>query len=187
MLKIFKFIIGDIFMQKTYQGVYVNLYQLGLSLEQWLLQKGYKTQIFNAGNYVVVQAKKEGILRTIFGANRAFTIRLSGGQGILTVDVGMSDWLKAADVTEDVIAAMIFTPLAAIEGIEEIYNIKIEEDIIKEVERLIFTARQPMWQQQMPYTPPYQPYGMPQNKVCRSCGFINPYNARFCMNCGSPI
>jgi len=75
-------------------------------------------------------------LRVIFGANRAFTVRLFGGQGVLNVDVGMSDWLKAEDVTEDVIAAMVFTPLAFIEGIEEIYNIKLEEDIMKEIERV---------------------------------------------------
>ncbi len=166
-------------MQKTYTGVYVNLYQLGLALEQWLINKGYKTQILTVGQYVVVQAKKEGIIRTIFGANRAFTIRLSGGQGILNVDVGMSDWLKAADVTEDVIAAMVFTPLAFVEGIEEVYNLKIEEDIIKEVERLIsITNQQPL----------YQPfYQQPLQKICRVCGFTNPPNARFCMNCGSPL
>ncbi|BFI74878.1 zinc ribbon domain-containing protein [Sulfurisphaera ohwakuensis] len=170
-------------MQKTYTNVYVNLYQLGLSLEQWLISKGYKTQILPVGQYVVVQAKKEGILRTIFGANRAFTIRLSGGQGILNVDVGMSDWLKAADVTEDVIAAMVFTPLAFIEGIEEVYNLKIEEDIIKEIERLIsLTNQQPLFQPQ----PFYQPM-LYQQKTCRTCGYNNPINARFCMNCGSPL
>ncbi|BFH73812.1 zinc ribbon domain-containing protein [Sulfurisphaera javensis] len=173
-------------MQRTFTGVYVNINQLGLALLQWLESKGYKTQILSAGQYIVVQAKKEGILRTIFGANRAFTVRLSGGQGVLTVDVGMSDWLKAADVTEDVIAAMIFTPLAVIEGVEEVWNIRIEEDIMKEIERLISIMNQPMMGFQQPIMYP-QPMMYQQQKVCRSCGFSNPINARFCMNCGSPL
>lgn len=33
-------------MNKTFQGVYVNPYQLGIQLEAWLAGKGYKTQIF---------------------------------------------------------------------------------------------------------------------------------------------
>ena len=179
-------------MQKTYTGVYVNTYQLGMQLLTWLESKGYKTQILTAGSYVVIQAKKEGFLRTIFGANRAFTVRLSGGQGVLNVDVGMSDWIKAEDATEDVIAAMVFTPLALIEGIEEVYNIKIEEDIIKEIERLVSVSSNPMYQQFPQYQQPFPMYQQPmyfpqQQKICRSCGFANPPYARFCTNCGSPL
>ena len=180
-------------MQKTFTGVYVNIYQLGLQLLNWLESKGYKTQILNVGSYVVIQAKKEGFLRAIFGANRAFTIRLSGGQGVLNVDVGMSDWLKAEDVTEDIIAAMVFTPLAFIEGIEEVYNIKLEEDIMKEIERLISVMNnpyQPQYQQPFPmYQQPfYMQYQQPmQQKICRVCGFANPPYAKFCANCGSPL
>jgi hypothetical protein len=108
-----------------------------MQLEIWLAGKGYKTQILQTGNYVVVQDKKEGILRTIFGADRAFTVRLYRGQGFLQVDIGMSNWLKAGEAAEDVVAAMVFMPLAAVEGVEEIYNVKIEHDIMKEIERLV--------------------------------------------------
>jgi len=179
-------------MQKTFTGVYVNINQLGMQVLTWLESKGYKTQILNAGNYVVIQAKKEGFLRAIFGANRAFTVRLSGGQGVLNVDVGMSDWIKAEDATEDMIAAMVFTPLALIEGIEEVYNVKIEEDIIKEIERLVSMSNNSMYQQYHQYQQPFPMYQQPiyfpqQQKVCRSCGFANPPNARFCTNCGSPL
>jgi len=45
--------------------------------------------------------------------------------------------VRLSAVTEDLIAAMVFTPLVFIEGIEEVYNIKLEGDIIKEIERLI--------------------------------------------------
>jgi hypothetical protein len=176
-------------MNKTFQGVYVDPYQLGMQLETWLAGKGYKTQILQTGNYVVVQAKKEGILRTIFGADRAFTIRLYGGQGFLQVDIGMSNWLKAGEAAEDVVAAMVFMPLAAVEGVEEIYNVKIEHDIMKEIERLVSqTTFQPTFNQPMFLPMTQQPMMPPmQEKICNACGYRNPPNARFCMNCGNPL
>ncbi|MFP3218293.1 MAG: zinc finger Ran-binding domain-containing protein [Acidianus sp.] len=171
-------------MNKTFQGVYVDPYQL----ETWLAGKGYKTQILRAGNYVVVQAKKEGILRTIFGADRAFTVRLYGGQGFLQVDIGMSNWLKAGEAAEDIVAAMVFMPLAAVECVEEIYNVKIEHDIMKEIERLVSQTFQPTFNQPMFQPMTQQPMMPPiQEKICNACGYRNPPHARFCMNCGNPL
>lgn len=98
-------------MQKTIQGVYVNLQELAYSLENWFKsKKHYQTQVLGMGQSFIVQAKKVGFFRTIIGADRAFTVRLMGGQGFLNVDVGLADWLKAADVTEDVIAAWYSLP-----------------------------------------------------------------------------
>ncbi|MCH1770129.1 MULTISPECIES: zinc ribbon domain-containing protein [Metallosphaera] len=201
-------------MQKTIQGVYVNPQQIAYQLENWFRsKKHYQTQVLGMGASYVVQAKKVGFLRTIIGADRAFTVRLVGGQGFLNVDVGLADWLKAADVTEDVIAALVFTPLAVVEGIEELYDLKLEKDIIKEVENLAFSMSQglgsPMYQpysqpnpyqypqqnqpsqypQPTPYQsqPPNQPSYQPQQKYCPSCGAPNPGTARYCMSCGTQL
>ncbi|MCG3108171.1 hypothetical protein L3N51_00452 [Metallosphaera sp. J1] len=203
-------------MQKTIQGVYVNPQQIAYQLENWFRsKKHYQTQVLGMGSSYVVQAKKVGFLRTIFGADRAFTVRLMGGQGFLNVDVGLADWLKAADVTEDVIAALVFTPLAVVEGIEELYDLKLEKDIIKEVENLAYSMSQgagnPIYQpysqpnpyqypQNQPSYPPtpYQPqqpnqpysqpqYSQPQQKYCPSCGTPNPSTARYCMSCGTQL
>lgn len=179
-------------MNKSFQGVYVNPQQIAYFLENWFSSKGYKTQVLGSGSSVIVQAKKEGFFRALVGADRAFTVRIMGGQGYLNVDVGMSNWVKAADVTEDVITALVFWPLAAFQGIEEIYNLRIEEDTMKEVERLIMSSQQfPQQFSSQPYQSyPYQPqtYQVPQSpqmtKRCPACGYENPSNARFCMNCG---
>lgn len=188
-------------MQKTFNGVYVDINRLATQIEYWLKQQKYHTQVINTPNYAIVQAKKIGILRTIFGADRAFTVRLSGGMGILNVDVGLADWLKAADVTEDVIAALVFTPLALVEGIEELYNLHIEREIMEYIEQQIqsgmFNTTPNMYNNPNTYNNPGQ-FSQPQNppqyqqptgwnaphKSCPNCGYENPPNARFCMSCG---
>ncbi|WP_373468720.1 zinc ribbon domain-containing protein [Acidianus infernus] len=101
----------------------------------------------------------------------------------------MSNWLKAGEIAEDVVAAMVFMPLAAVEGVEEIYNVKIEHDIMKEIERLVNQSTfQPTFNQPMFQPIIQQQVMLPmQEKICKACGYRNPPNARFCMNCGNPL
>lgn len=201
-------------MQKVFTGVNVNPFFIAQGLQNWLMGKGYTTQMAGAGNSYLVQAKKTGVLRAIFGADRAFTIRIMGGNGTLTVDVGLAGWLKALDVGEDAVAALEIPPLALVEGAEELWDMKIERDIIKEVERLIPMSPPPQtftqnpWSQGQPqgYPGNYQygnyggygnypapGYGLPQGyptqgaKFCPSCGSQLVPNARFCPSCGSRI
>ncbi len=65
-------------MQKRFENVNVNLQALAQYLNEWFLSKGYQSQYFGAGNYYVVQAKKTGLLRHLFAADRAFTVKLMG-------------------------------------------------------------------------------------------------------------
>lgn len=180
-------------MQKVFQGVNVNLQALALQLYQWFISKGYQAQYYGFGNYYIVQARKTGFLRHIFAADRAFTVKLFGGQGYLEVNIGIADWVKAEDVTEDTIAGLALGPIGlAVEGIESLWNVEIEREVMNEIERLINSGAvsmpsypQPSYYPQAPYYQPYQ-QGNPQQqgKVCPRCGTLNPPNAKFCMNCG---
>ena len=186
----------------------MNLQALATSLYQWFISKGYQAQYYGFGNYYIVQARKTGFLRHIFAADRAFTVKLFGGQGYLEVNIGIADWVKAEDVTEDAIAGLALGPIGlAVEGIESIWNVEIEREVMNEIERLINSGAvsmpgpyypQPGYPQQPYYYPQpgaqyypqpyYQPgypqYPQQQGKVCPRCGTPNPPNARFCMSCG---
>jgi hypothetical protein len=196
-------------MQKTFQGVNVNLQLLAQNLYQWFISKGYQAQFYGAGNYYIVQAKKTGLLRHLFAADRAFTVKLFGGQGYLEVNTGLANWVKAEDVTESVLGDLILGPVGlAVEGLESLWNIEIERQIMSEVERLInsgmvsgpypgqygypggqsnFPGAQPTYPGYQPQGYPQGPQGYPQYKYCRSCGSQNPPNARFCSNCGTQL
>ncbi|MFP3233525.1 MAG: zinc ribbon domain-containing protein [Sulfolobaceae archaeon] len=186
-------------MKKVFQGVNVNLQMLAVQLFQWFSFKGYQSQYYGAGNYYIVQAKKEGFLRHLFAADRAFTVKLFGGQGYLEAETGVANWVKAEDVTEAFLGDLILGPVGLlVEAGEGLWNIEIEHEVMKEIERLInsgavSTMPQPGYQYGYQTTMPYyaqpytQPYQFNQVKVCPSCGYQNPGNARFCTNCGRPL
>ncbi|BCU71057.1 zinc ribbon domain-containing protein [Stygiolobus caldivivus] len=192
-------------MKKVFQGVNVNLQMLASQLFQWFSYKGYTSQFYGAGNYYIVQAKKEGMLRHLFAADRAFTVKLFGGQGYLEAETGVSNWVKAEDVTEAFLGDLILGPIGLlIEGAEGLWNLEIEHETLNEIERLVNSgavSANPQFgyqygYQQPAYGPyyaqPYQGYNQPYQgfsgaRICRSCGFQNPPTARFCSNCGSPL
>jgi hypothetical protein len=183
-------------MQKRFEGVNVNLQALAVQLFQWFSFKGYQSQYFGAGNYYIVQAKKEGLLRHLFAADRAFTVKLFGGPGFLEVNTGVANWVKAEDVTEAFLADLVLGPIGLlVEAGEGLWNLEIEHEVMKQIEDLINSGAvtqgyyQPYYQQPQMYQPMgyYQQAGYYQQKVCRVCGFPNPPNARFCSNCGNPL
>ncbi|WP_246263841.1 zinc ribbon domain-containing protein [Metallosphaera tengchongensis] len=153
-------------MNKTFQGVNVDLQYLGQQLYQWFISKGYQAQYFPSGNQVVVQAKKTGFLRHLFAADRAFTVKITQFPGYLDVNTGMANWIKAEGAIDAVIGDLILGPVGlAIEGAESLWNLEIERDIMKEIERILSMGQYPQSnpnQYQYPQSNPNQ-YQYPQS------------------------
>ncbi len=66
---------------------------------------------------------------------------MTGGQGYLDVNIGLADWIVGTSVAEDVITYLVLTPLAVVEGVEELWNLEIERQVMSEIERLIGTGQ----------------------------------------------
>ncbi|EWG06656.1 MAG: hypothetical protein ASUL_08319 [Candidatus Aramenus sulfurataquae] len=177
-------------MQKRFENVNVNLQALAQYLNEWFISKGYQSQYFGYGNYYVIQAKKTGLLRHIFAADRAFTVKLMGAPGILDVNIGIADWVKAEDGIDAVAGDLILGPIGLLaEAGEGLWNLEIEKEVMGVIENYVrMNSYQAPQFPQTYYPQPYpQPPAYPQMRVCPSCGTQNPPNAKFCINCGTRL
>lgn len=175
--------------KKVFTGKNVDLAKLAAAVESYLSSQGYTTQRYQASDQsYIVQAKKGGLLRALISAQRAFTIHISGNPQNVAVNVGVANW--GQDIAVDAVETVLFGDLALISDAETLWNLKIERDIMKEIQRLIdsgqvaYVPAAP----QMPQQPYYQtqPAGYGQgHKFCPMCGAQNPVAARYCMSCGA--
>jgi hypothetical protein len=78
---------------RHYVGQNCNLDLLADSIEEHFQSEGYKTQSGKTDKGWVVQAKKEGLLRELVAADRAFTAVVSGQPADFEVAFGIGKWL----------------------------------------------------------------------------------------------
>jgi len=71
-----------------------NLDLLADSIEEYHQTKGYKTQSSKSDSGWLVQARKEGILRELLAADRAFTITVTGEPDNFKVAFGIGKWIQ---------------------------------------------------------------------------------------------
>ena len=79
---------------RDYVGKGCNLELLADSIEEDFQTKKYQTQGAQKDSGYVVQAKKEGLLRELLAADRAFTITVVGEPNNFKVSFGIGKWVQ---------------------------------------------------------------------------------------------
>jgi hypothetical protein len=113
-----------------------NLNELSRQIVSLLDNNGWMTQKANTSKAIVIQARKEDILRDIITADRALTILISGQPDDFTVRVGIGKWLQNLSVAavETVLTAGLFL---VIDVPEMLWNRHVENDVINKITRLV--------------------------------------------------
>ncbi|MEM0272468.1 MAG: zinc ribbon domain-containing protein [Thermoprotei archaeon] len=190
--------------KRFFTGRSIDLAKLAAAVEGYLSSNGYTTQKYQSSDQsYIVQAKKGGFLRAIISAQRAFTVHISGSPENVVVNVGVANW--GQDIAVDVVESVLISEdLGLLSTAETLWNLKIERDILNEIERVIRsgqvdytptlggqTTPQLQPQQQSAYQTMYQGYQHPPQtqpqRFCTMCGQANPIGARYCMGCGAPL
>ena len=124
--------------QKTLRFVNRNwdLDELGRMIEKSMQKDDYRTQRVTTPKGVVIQAKKEDLLRNILTTTRALTILVAGKPNDFVVEVGIGKWIQNLGVTA--VEAVITGGLFLIINIPAmLWNFEVENEIIEKVTRIV--------------------------------------------------
>jgi hypothetical protein len=137
---------------RIYQTRDLDLQSIGQALVQEYQGKGFEAQQFGNSNQVSVQLKKESVLRTITGFNKALGIsfqRLGDGT---TVQVGAQDWVDQIAVGA---VGLILYPLLVTAAVGAVQQRNVVHEVLDSIDRLV-QQQQP---QVSPGVPPTNPAG----------------------------
>jgi len=115
-----------------FEGKGMDLDELSNDIMRDLMKGGYDVQSNTAPNSIVIQARKEGVLRDIFAANRAFTIMIDGTPNDFTVRIGVGKFMQnlAVMAAEALVLSELFL---AIDVPEAIWTREVENGIAKNI------------------------------------------------------
>ncbi|MFP3220197.1 MAG: hypothetical protein RXR41_03510 [Candidatus Marsarchaeota archaeon] len=121
---------------REYEGKNIDIKKLGQKLEEYFKEEGYKTQLAEHPQGIVIQAQKGGILRTLLAADRALTITITGDPNKVVVRMGVAKWLQNLGVAA--IEGLILTPLLFfVEVPESLWSFEIERQVWNYIESLL--------------------------------------------------
>jgi hypothetical protein len=114
----------------------VDLDQLTGMMETYLREDKWKVQVGNTEDGKLIQARKGGILRDIFAADRALNILFTRTPSGFKVTMGVGKWLQNIGVT--VIESVLLTPLFLVIDVPEmLWNTEIESRIMKKLDEFV--------------------------------------------------
>ena len=122
-----------------FQGKGADLDKLSQQIEEQMRIDGYKTQSTRAPVGWIVQAKKEGIMRDIITADRAFSILLAGQPDDFTVHIGVGNWVKNIGIAA-VEVLFLSTLFLIVDVPEMLWNQHVENGIARTITRLAESA-----------------------------------------------
>lgn len=122
-----------------FQGKGADLDKLSQQIEEQMRIDGYKTQSTRAPVGWIVQAKKEGIMRDIITADRAFSILIAGQPDDFTVHIGVGNWIKNIGIVA-VEVLFLSTLFLLIDVPEMLWNQHVENGIARTITRLVESA-----------------------------------------------
>jgi hypothetical protein len=121
---------------KEFNGKNIDLDKLSSVVEQYFANEKFKTQLGKHPNGTLIQATKEGLLRSIAGMDRAYSITVSGTPDDAKISIGMGKWLQ--DLGVAAIESFLLTPeLAFFEVPESLWSFEIEDKFWKYIENQI--------------------------------------------------
>ncbi len=125
---------------RHYQGKNTDLGSLKGKIEEYLKNDGFKIQSSPPSPHgVVIQARKDGFLRSIITADRAFTIMIDGEPNNFTVRMGIGRWLRHLGVTAA--EALLLSELFILVDVPEtLWNLEVESKILKKIDALVGEA-----------------------------------------------
>lgn len=114
----------------------VDLDKLAEVMGNYLKEDLWKVQIGNTEGGKLIQAKKGGILRDIFAADRALNILFTTTPSGFKVTMGVGKWLQNIGVT--IIESVLITGLFLVIDVPEmLWNSEIENKIMKRLDEFV--------------------------------------------------
>lgn len=122
---------------RHYRDKNVDLSSLKGKIEDYLKSSGFKIQSsLPSPHGTVIQAQKNGFLRSIVTADRALTILIDGEPNNFTVRVGIGRWLQHLGITA--VEALLISELFLLVDVPEtLWNFEVENEVIKKINSLV--------------------------------------------------
>ncbi|MGC8663973.1 MAG: hypothetical protein ACP5TX_06225 [Thermoplasmata archaeon] len=121
---------------REYDGKNLDLNKLADKVQEFFDKQKFKIQRASHLKGIVIQAQKSGIIRTIFAADQAITVTITGDPDHVLVRMGVAKWLQ--DLGVAAIEALILTPLLLfIEVPESLWVFETERELWKYLEEQI--------------------------------------------------
>jgi hypothetical protein len=120
-----------------FEGKGTNLTDLETHITQYLENDGFTVQTSPPTDQgTVIQARKEGVLRGLVAAERAFTITITGTPADFTVRFGIGKWLQNLGVAaiETLLVSDLFLP---IDVADSLWSLEVEDKIIADVKSFV--------------------------------------------------
>ena len=120
-----------------FQGKGTDLGRLQAHIEKYLTDDGFKVQSSAASDKgTVIQAKKEGFLRDVVDADRAFTITITGDPADFAVRFGVGKWLQHLGIAaiETILVSELFL---AVDIADSAWSLEVEDKIIADLKRFV--------------------------------------------------
>lgn len=97
--------------------------------------EGFATQVSKGPDGIVIQARKESLLRDLATAERCLTILVQGQPDEFTVRVGIGKWIQNIAVAgiKAVLTAGLFLP---VDLLEMAWNSRLQYEIMDDISRL---------------------------------------------------
>ncbi|MCI2413661.1 MAG: zinc ribbon domain-containing protein [Candidatus Aramenus sp.] len=163
----------------------INLQYVAQEVVMFLMGQGFQAFPMVAQNMAVIQAQHSSLLGTLTDSNKAYTIRICQGPGIVVVETGISNLLQdllvaggTVFLTDEVLHNKLLTAAGGGVDAYEIYKeYAQEEQILNMITMLIANAPPAYPQGYGPQPGPQVPYGQPypQQGYYQPQGYPQPY------------
>jgi len=121
---------------RDYIGKGCNLDLLADSIEEYFQTRKYETQSSKSEAGWVVQARREGFLRELLAADRAFTVTVTGEPNNFRVSFGIGKWVQNLGVAL-LEAVAIWPVIFFVEVPISLWSYEIERELWGYVERQV--------------------------------------------------